>query len=400
MADISTTLDNIVSHWELEEASGTRVDSYGSNDLNDNNTVGQDASGIQANAADFVAANSEYLSITDAAQSGLDFTGSKFSFSFWVKLASLPSAGAMNFISKQGNNPNRQYIIRSNTDNKIQAEISGDGTTTHLWQQTSNSAIWSAGDIGNWVHIVVTFDASTDSIIFYKNGSVVPSTLNKLGSPTAIANTTSPFEIGRDGRAFYYVDGSIDEVTATSDVITSSEVTTIYNSGAGIPYAGGTTVSPNAQAATFSVPTYTVTAVKNVAPTPTTQSATFSVPTATVLLSKTITPAVQTATFTIPGYAIVGAGFVTLTPDAQVATFSVPTYTVAVESNVAVAASAQAATFSVPTYMITIVANRTISASVLTATFSIPDIERAGGLWQPIARVEDADEWSAISRQE
>jgi len=35
----SSLATNLVSYWELEEASGTRVDSHGSNDLTDNNTV-------------------------------------------------------------------------------------------------------------------------------------------------------------------------------------------------------------------------------------------------------------------------------------------------------------------------------------------------------------------------
>lgn len=387
MADISTTLDNIVSHWELEESSGVRIDSHGSNDLTDNNTVGQDTSGIQANAADFIAANSEYLSITDAAQSGLDFTGSKFSFSFWVKLASLPSAGAMNFISKQGNNPNRQYVIRSNTDNKIQAEISGDGTTTNLWQQTSNSAIWSAGDIGNWVHIVVTFDASTDSIVFYKNGSVVASTLNKLGSPTALANTSSPFEIGRDGRAFYYVDGSIDEVTATSDVITSSEVTTIYNSGAGIPYSGGTTVSPNTQVITASIPAYSVIGAVNIAAA--VQVLTASVPTYAVTGAVTISPDAKSAIFTIPAYTVQAAG-VTVLPDAQVATFSIPTASILGYAEVS--PDAQSLTFSIPAAAVQ--ANWQVNVDPVVLTVTVPTIEFVGALWSRTARTTTGADWS------
>ncbi len=33
--------DNLSAYWKLDEASGTRVDSAGSNDLTSNNSVGQ-----------------------------------------------------------------------------------------------------------------------------------------------------------------------------------------------------------------------------------------------------------------------------------------------------------------------------------------------------------------------
>ena len=43
----------LVSYWALDETSGTRYDSHGSNDLTDNNTVGY-TTGVQGNAADFI----------------------------------------------------------------------------------------------------------------------------------------------------------------------------------------------------------------------------------------------------------------------------------------------------------------------------------------------------------
>ncbi len=54
-------LTDLKAHWKLNEASGARVDSHGSNDLTDNNTVTQVAGKI-GNAAQFTAANSEWLS--------------------------------------------------------------------------------------------------------------------------------------------------------------------------------------------------------------------------------------------------------------------------------------------------------------------------------------------------
>ena len=71
-----TLTTSLIAHWNLDEASGTRVDAKGGNDLTDNNTVTQ-ATGIVSNAGQFTAANSEYLSIADNAAlstGDIDFT--------------------------------------------------------------------------------------------------------------------------------------------------------------------------------------------------------------------------------------------------------------------------------------------------------------------------------------
>src|SRR3972149_4825629 len=76
---------SLISFWELEEASGTRTDSHGANNLTDNNTVTQ-AVGKVGNAAQFTAANSEWLDRANEAglQPGVDFT-----FTFWLYLDSI-----------------------------------------------------------------------------------------------------------------------------------------------------------------------------------------------------------------------------------------------------------------------------------------------------------------------
>ena len=76
--------DNLVSWWELDEASGTRNDAHGSNHLTDGNTVAQVA-GKVGNAAQFVAANAESLSIADNAN--LSVSG-VFSVCAWVYMDS------------------------------------------------------------------------------------------------------------------------------------------------------------------------------------------------------------------------------------------------------------------------------------------------------------------------
>ena len=78
-------IDDLISYWKLDETGGTREDIHGPNDLTDNNTVGNIDPGIISLGADFIAANSEYLSIEDGAQSGLD-PANGVTVQAWVKL--------------------------------------------------------------------------------------------------------------------------------------------------------------------------------------------------------------------------------------------------------------------------------------------------------------------------
>lgn len=82
-ADIASddTLDTgLVSFWKCNEASGTRYDIHGDNNLSDNNSVTQEATGILKEACDFEKTNNEHLSIADASQTDLD-GGDDLSFS-------------------------------------------------------------------------------------------------------------------------------------------------------------------------------------------------------------------------------------------------------------------------------------------------------------------------------
>lgn len=244
-ASLSTSL---VSYWELEEASGTRVDSHGSNDLTDNNTVTQ-GTGIQGNCASFNTANTEHLTILDASQTGLDVAADgALSFSWWNYWNSLPT----NF-----------YVINKLTSSTPGYRIQGvgNGGANYIlvgWWNTSgglnrvktaNSTITT----GAWEHWVVTIDFSqgASGIKIYKNGSILSDTdVNNGGGDTSTAGTDR-FTIGcanADTTPVGGVDGLIDEVGVWNKILSSGEVSDLYNSGSGIPYevaGGGVNTSRN-----------------------------------------------------------------------------------------------------------------------------------------------------------
>jgi hypothetical protein len=238
MADIkshASLTTSLVSYWDLEEADGTRYDLHGSNDLTQNGTGGVDqATGKVGNAADFERGDSDYLSITDASQSGLDITGD-ISVSFWMKLESAPAFDTIYSILNKRNtgSSNGGYQIQythfpSNTDTLQIVFYDGSSNTSSVAALDLNLST------ATWYHLVITIDVSAPDIKVYLDGSDQSFSMS-LTDATAIGDNAEEFRIGRTAAGDYF-DGQIDEVGIWSKVLTSGEVTDLYNSGSGLPY--------------------------------------------------------------------------------------------------------------------------------------------------------------------
>ena len=119
---------NIQGLWKLNEESGTRYDeTTNDNDLTDNATVLY-GTGKIGNAADFELATSEYLSITDAAQTGLDITG-EITIACWIKPESINiNAIIAGKYTSDVYNERAYRIDIVGADNKVYFRLSPDGT--------------------------------------------------------------------------------------------------------------------------------------------------------------------------------------------------------------------------------------------------------------------------------
>ena len=229
----SSLATGLVSCWELQETSGTRVDSHGTNDLTDNNTVLYGAGHILTNAADFEQANSEYLNITDASQSGLDGM-SDLTIAYWFNLESTTDYGT--YVSKWGNNTaTYSYLIRQALgDLNTIAVYVGDGTNVGGGNITGLGLA-----LATWYHAIMTFNSSTGNIELRIN-NVLKGTI--ATSVTGIANTSVDFILGAAygaGSPYWLLDGRMEQVCVWQRLLTSTEMTDLYNSGNGIPYDAG-----------------------------------------------------------------------------------------------------------------------------------------------------------------
>jgi len=222
--------NGLQGYWTLNESSGTRADSTANgNDLTDNNTV-LSATGKQSNAGDFEATNTEYLSIIDASQTGLDITGD-LSISTWIKPESTANQA---IISKWSGVGSQSYKLEYNAT-----------TTTFQFYNAAGSFYFYNPSfipvVGTWYHLVFTYDASAGLISAYIDGIPVGT---KTVAGTDIKDTSVPFAIGADtvdGTAANFVDGLADETAIWNKVLTFGEVQDLYAQGAAIPYAAAGT---------------------------------------------------------------------------------------------------------------------------------------------------------------
>lgn len=410
MASISGDYSTgLVAHWELEETSGTRVDSHGSYDLTDVNTVGS-GTGKQGTCADFVRASSEMLTVSDG--SDLELGSGDYSLSAWLRPDN--TTNLQGVICKMDQSPSRGFTLIVNSGSFVMAHQGVDNFNTPAVTITA----------GNWYHIVCTYNATTDEGIMYINGTAsTPKTLSY--APTA----SSYLALGNygDGLSYYY-DGLIDEVSIWKNrILSSGEVTAIYNSGNGIPYESATTsvtVTATVVSATINLPAPTIVAVRHVSVSVGVQDVTVNAisPTITVeigaivqadvqnitinAISPTIiadgniivtatTPAV---TINLPTPTIVTVSSITVTPSVQAVTVSTVSPTINIGTSVTVSASAASVTMSAVSPTIVTVANTTCVATVVSIAVSVVSPRKTGGAWSRTRRTTAAGDWTRTAK--
>jgi hypothetical protein len=210
----STLLTGLVSYWKLDESSGTLDDAHGSNDGTSSNLT-YSATG-KINTAVSFNGSSSYIGFGNPTNLRLTTAGA---ISCWVYAAD--TAGPDVFINKWDN---------GTTARNGYAMYTYDGYVTgHVGSASSDVFVSAAINANTWYHVVVTWNAST--IYIYRDGSFVQSKTS-----VAASSALNDLEFGRDGDANSYYQGRLDEVAIYNRLLTSDEVTTLYNSGSGKAY--------------------------------------------------------------------------------------------------------------------------------------------------------------------
>lgn len=227
-AGVSSLHNNLIAFWRLEEASGTRNDSKGTNHLTDNNTVTQ-ATGKVGFGAQFTIANSEYLSIADNADvstGDIDFT-----FACWVYLDA--KATTQMIVGKSDATAgNREYHLYYNqSTDRFLFEV-------HRATDTGASATannFGSPTVGTWYFIVGWHDAAADTVNIQVNNGTADSTAT---GGALQASGTAEFDLGRRsfGGSNLYLGGRLDAVGLWKRVLTASERTELFAGAGGREY--------------------------------------------------------------------------------------------------------------------------------------------------------------------
>lgn len=204
--------DNLIAYWKFDESSGNAADVLGGYTLTATN-ISYVSSKIN-NGADSNGSTSDLITTfidPDSYNSG-------FSFGGWVWFDAT----------------NANVISWDESGSWGGVEIgAGAGTWGYRFGTGSPSNAYGTGvaiSTGQWYHVIATHSATTDRL--YVNGSQI-----HTATSGTLANTNTSFHIaGNSNFRGETLDGKVDEMGVWGRELSSTEVTSLYNSGSGLTY--------------------------------------------------------------------------------------------------------------------------------------------------------------------
>ena len=231
-ADLTTAEKiGLGSYWDLDEASGNRVDSHGSNTLTDNNTVGSATNSYPANlpgrVASFVAANSEYLTRASFTMPG------SYAVSIWVHgFDGYPGTPAnVGTLLSCGAYPLDAQVHFSNYG-YFGGNIVADGT--NYYSAVGYYGDWVPYDQGpKWHHFLIEYDAATRKTTVRIDNRSTALESSAIAGTRAATPSTLYMGGGPGGIGITNCTNRVSVVAVWPRLLTSDERTALYNSGDG-----------------------------------------------------------------------------------------------------------------------------------------------------------------------
>ncbi len=222
----SPLLTGLESYWILGEASGTRADSHGTNDLTPANTPGN-TTGKITNALDLVSASSQYLTI--ASNSSITTGDVDWTFTSWVNIKNKAAAYLLFGKGDALSFSNVEFeLYYSFSSDRFYFRVSDGSTYINLFANSFGSP-----SINTWYFVSIAHVASLSRIFISVNDGTVDSANIGAG---AVPSSTGPFRIGARGNATDFANARVCEVGFWKRALTSAENTEVYNAGSGLAY--------------------------------------------------------------------------------------------------------------------------------------------------------------------
>lgn len=226
-------IDNLVSYYKLDEASGNRADSHGANTLTDNNTVGSGTGKINS-AADHIRANNEFFDATAS------WVGNAWTVAGWFNTDGIPSGGQTLWSIRPSSGLINLFQLEVGTDHLVRINCFDSAGANRRDYKASVTIV-----DGVFKHIVVTWDGTNLKVYF--NGTEDTSMTKTIDIAMTMSNTSRILRIGAEVSASNIWDGLIDEFGIWGAAKSAAEVTSLYNGGAGFayPFTEASTIVPS-----------------------------------------------------------------------------------------------------------------------------------------------------------
>lgn len=230
----SSLLNGLLAWYELSEAgTGVRNDSTtnANNLTNTNGATQQTGVGGVGNATGFVAASTQYLSHADTSVLRV---GATMSVAAWVYLTTLVNSTLASkldvplshrewvlFFNHNDHAPNDRFTFALSTDGSTPVQV--DATT------------FGAPSTATWYLVVGTYDGANMKL------SVNAGTQNTQAATGSVFGGAAAFGVGvilnnNSASPIYLMNGRIAKTGLWNRALTPTEITTLYNSGAGLAY--------------------------------------------------------------------------------------------------------------------------------------------------------------------
>jgi len=218
--------DGTVATINTGNASGDRPDGSAPHAMSEFYAYDHDLSSFNDNISFDLDGANDYLE--GAGNLANAISVSTGSISTWIKIDSHSANGLIWAINTEEGSTDQIFLLYHNSVGKVRANFKG-GNTSNLADSSSGLE-----NDGNWHHFVVTWQAqakaSGNIVKLYEDGSLVDS--DAIGS--VFSGSPAIFGFGRNaiqnfGQNF---NGHLNDMAIFDDVLTSSEVSAIYNSGA------------------------------------------------------------------------------------------------------------------------------------------------------------------------
>lgn len=221
---------SLVSYWKLDEASGNRVDSHGTDTLTEFNGVDSAAGLVYANAANFDSVNSEIL-----VGAGANIGNTDATFAIWINP---DDVGSLSNVTQRGGASGYEWSLDLWSDGRYRFRAaSAAGEVNATFVADGGGFGGGNGPVNNsWGLAIVYHDAANDLI-------GIATSLNSFTRYTAAYSFgiwAGGNPIGMAAAPFYfpaYFDGQLGPAMYWSRLLTDPEITQLYNGGAGLTYA-------------------------------------------------------------------------------------------------------------------------------------------------------------------